>query len=255
MFVEVGNYYPQISQIIYSISDFASYNNDHLILNCGLQSFEVMTKPLFANKTNLRNVQIMACLLPEISYANLFEQLNINVSYIRDLTIFEVPHQLRLRGAHFEGLNLRQLFIKGLVTDTLLHIKSDVLESLKHVELISFENVVLAPWPEDTTVVVVILERGRSEGVWGGCSNLRALIISQWDMSSRDWLSNCTKLKSLTLSRMPSIFTIIWMLEGAKSLQEVDIQNCNLPLLHFSLLHSVNLKKLSITQSNVYNIK
>lgn len=237
-------------------SDFVSYDSNSLTLTCSLQPFAGLAKPLFTNKTNFRDVYILVCLLPENSYADLFEKLNINASYIHKLTIFELPHQLHLSGAHFAGLNLRELYIKCLETDTLLHITGDVLESLKHVQLMSFQNVILSPMPEDSNVVVIMLDTGRSEGVLGGCSNLRALAITRWDISTRNWLSNCTKLQHLWLSRLSSIFTLIWMLEGAKSLQEVEIKDCDLPMLTRDLfLHSVNLKKLSVTNSNVNSIQ
>lgn len=229
-------------------------HSEYFIIFCRHKPFKDIRLPRFGPNTKFKNVIFNKCDPPKTrhEYEEILTNLRININAIEEFKIQDInTNDTYLNETHIKDLNVKWLFVSFTDKETYAHVSTGFWKDVRATS-VSLDDVVLYPFPKDSQIEEVVLSKGRSEGVFGGCSNLKTLNVSQWEIgeSSRDWLSNCTQLHSVSLKRMLPV-SIKFILNGATFIQKLVIEDCNVfATLKMSLFASaINLRQLYLPRN------
>ncbi|KAJ2946646.1 hypothetical protein O0L34_g12703 [Tuta absoluta] len=105
--------------------------------------------------------------------------------------------------------------------------KQGFLEPLKKLIWLRVSNAILPPMPEEAKIDTVILERGASLDIFGGCDELISLVLVQWEIREDAWLKSCPEITSLSMDNM-SPHSVIRAIRGATTLTTIIASKCSI---------------------------
>lgn len=227
---------------------------EYIRIFCRHKSFENIRLPRFGPNTKFKSVILNKCDPPKTKgeYDQILTNMRINVNAIEEFKIEDInTNDIHMNETHIKKINVKRFLVSFSDKETYTYISTNFWKDI-HATFVSLEDVVVLPFPNDSEVEEVLLSQGKSEGDFGGCSNLKKLNVTQWEIgeSSRNWLSKCTQLHTLSLKRMLPV-SIKLILLSATSVQKLVIEDCNiLPTLKMSIFASApNLRQLYLPRN------
>lgn len=209
----------------------------------------------FGPDTKFKSVIFNKCDPPKTTgeYEQILTNARINLKTIEEFKFEDInTNDTYLNATHIKHFNVQRFAISFSEKETYTYISTNFWIDVRAL-FVSVDDVVVLPFPNDSKVEGVVLSKGRSEGVFGGCSHLKTLHLTQWEIeeSTRNWLSNCTQLHTLSMKRM-RLFSIKMILEGATSIQKLVIEDCNFSTLKMSFFASTtNLRQLYLSRNSI----
>lgn len=225
-----------------------------MMIQCYRRFIEEQTFPKVTTKIFHLHVQL--CSVPIVSYASILASNNISAEYVRTIGLVYQAYDSVITGSHIKGLNLRAISIVGESTYKLLRINTNLLKDLINVPSIHFVNVIMPTLPHYNQAAQVALELGSSIGDWGGCQSMNILLLAQWEVPelSNNLLAHCKNLETLILNRMPSKHTVRRVLQGLRTLRQLDISDVDFKLLRSGIFTDAdNVEKLQLTKNNIHD--
>lgn len=229
---------------------------EYIRIFCGHKSFKNIRLPRFGPNTIFKKVIFNKCDPPKTTegYLQILTKMWINVRAIEEFQIEDInTNDTYLNTTHIKNINVKRLFISFFDKETYTYVSTNFWKDV-HAPFVSLDYVVVLPFPNASEIEEVLLSKGKSEGVFGGCSNLKILKVTQWEIaeSSRNWLSNCTQLHTLSLKLMLPV-SLKLILQGATSIKQLVIEDCNvIPTLKMSFFASAtNLRQLYLSRNSI----